>query len=1012
MPAAPTAPEPELVLPARGIRVSPVLLVLLVAGGYAIGSELAFSWFNADGLSASFFPAAGVTLAALLLVTPRQWPLVLAAAGLAELLLDLSHEIEVLATVGYVVANLAQPLVGALLVHAYTPRLDLRRTRHVGVFLVCGCIAAPAVGGALGATSFVVLDDGSGWWEFAFEWLVGDGLGVLVVGCTILALASEAPALGAARMVQSAVLGGVAVAGAVGVFQLERLYLAYVPIALLMVIAFRAGTRGVALTGLLVAIVAAEATAEGHAYWKAIDVEPGTGLLYLQLALAVAIVTALALAAEIAQRERAAAAWASALAAGQAAVRSAAERTELLQAERAARERAELLERHASHLAAAAGAQDVARSTVDDLAEAGFPFVAVFVERDGLIRSLAATGVKQATLDRIEGEPVTADLAVAEAMRTGAAIDFSSGDAYDARYPSFGEQRALNTLESLVAIPIRDAGEQVIGVLFAASSHRGWLDDRRRQILAGVAQQCGLALERALLRDAADAAAADAAYLGRVSERLERPTSVEQRARRLVEMLVPERVRFAAVHIADASPSLVAVAGEIPSAVAAFDTGTLVARPVPHALETGAVHGATVLPLRARRRTIGALIVASATGGENGVGLDQEVGRQVASRAALALDNALLYEQERAVSHQLQLGLLGEGLTQAEGAVLGAVYRPAAEALEVGGDWYDAFRLPSGRLALVVGDVVGHGLGAAVAMGQLRGAVRALAQVSSPAGVLEQLDVFVQTLPAAEMATIAFVELDLERGGMRYACAGHPPPLVVSSDGRARYLWEGRTSPLGSSLGRPRREAVDQLDERETLLLYTDGLVERRTVGLDARLEHLAEVARAGEVESRGAVNRIFDAMLADGEQEDDACLLTIHRTASLGFAFSFPAAPSELRALRGSLDSWLEQVGADEGSRRSIVLAVSEAAANAVEHAYGNDGRGVVVVEASIAGSREVVVEVRDTGAWRPPAADEHRGRGTPLMRAAMDEVVVERGGAGTVVRMRRSSTGEAPHE
>jgi serine/threonine-protein kinase RsbW len=983
-------------------------LFVLVAVGYGLGSELAFSWFAANGLNATFFPAAGVTLAALLLVPRGRWPIVLAAAGLAELTVDLYHDIAFVPSLGYVTANLAQPLVGALLVQGYTPRLGLDRTRHVAAFLACCCVAAPALGGVIGASSFVWLDGGSSWWDFAVDWLVGDGLGVLVVGSTILALASPAPRLGRMRLAQSVVLGGAAVAGTVAVFQLERIYLAYIPIALLMVIAFRAGTRGVALTGMLVAVFAAEATAEGHVYWETIDVDPGTGLVYLQLALAVVIVTALALAAEIAQRERAAAAWASAQAAGQEAARSAAERTALLEAERSARERAEVLERNASHLAAAAGATDVARSTVDVLAEAGFPFLAVFLEREGRIRTLASAGIRQDTLDRIDGASVTADLAVAEAIRTGATIDFSSGDAYDVQYPGFGDERRQNVLESLVAIPIRDAAERVIGVLFAASPIRGWLDDRRRQILAGVAQQCGLALERALLKDAADVAAADASYLARLSDRLERPTSVEQRARRLVEMLVPERTRFAAVHVAGESPSLLARAGDCPAVVAQFDTTSLADNPVPQELGAGD-RLATVLPLRARRRTIGALIVPAAEDADGGLGA--ELLRQVASRAAVALDNALLYERERAVSHTLQLGLLGGGPARADGTVVAAAYRPGAEALEVGGDWYDAFRLPSGRLALVVGDVVGHGLGAAVAMGQLRGAVRALAQVRGPAGVLEQLDVFVQTLPAGEMATIAFVELDLADGGVRYACAGHPPPLVVSTDGATRYLWEGRSSPLGSVLGRSRREAIDRLDAGETLMLYTDGLVERRTVGLDEQLERLAAVAGEQPADSADTVDRIFDAMLVGEEQEDDACLLMIHRlVSSPGFSYSFPAAPAELRVLRGSLDSWLEGVGADEGSRRSIVLAVSEAAANAVEHAYSSDGQGVVVVEATIHGSREVEVEVRDAGAWRRPVADTARGRGTPIMRATMDEVVVEQGADGTVVRMRRTSRDGAP--
>src|SRR5574338_526212 len=147
--------------------------------------------------------------------------------------------------------------------------------------------------------------------------------------------------------------------------------------------------------------------------------------------------------------------------------------------------------------------------------------------------------------------------------------------------------------------------------------------------------------------------------------------------------------------------------------------------------------------------------------------------REIARRAALALDNALLYERERDVSHTLQLGLLGGALPRFEHAVVASAYRPGTAALEVGGDWYDAFPLEDGRVALVVGDVVGHGLDAAVAMGQLRGAVSALAQSAGPAVLLRRLDAFVETVTSAATATLAYVELDPATGELRYACAGH-----------------------------------------------------------------------------------------------------------------------------------------------------------------------------------------------------------------------------------------------
>ena len=169
------------------------------------------------------------------------------------------------------------------------------------------------------------------------------------------------------------------------------------------------------------------------------------------------------------------------------------------------------------------------------------------------------------------------------------------------------------------------------------------------------------------------------------------------------------------------------------------------------------------------------------------------------------------------MSHALQLGLLGGALPTFENVVVSPAYRPGPRRSRSAATGTTLSALESGSLALVVGDVVGHGLEAAVAMGQLRGAVSALAQTSSPAELLDRLDAFVETVPSAATATLAFVDLDSATGELRYACAGHPPPLVVSPQGRARFLWDGRSAPLGSMLGQDRAEAVDRLDEGETL---------------------------------------------------------------------------------------------------------------------------------------------------------------------------------------------------
>jgi serine/threonine-protein kinase RsbW len=287
-------------------------------------------------------------------------------------------------------------------------------------------------------------------------------------------------------------------------------------------------------------------------------------------------------------------------------------------------------------------------------------------------------------------------------------------------------------------------------------------------------------------------------------------------------------------------------------------------------------------------------------------------------------------------------------------------------------------------------------------MGQLRGAVSALAQTTGPSRLLERLDDFVETVPSAATATLAYVELDPEDGAIRYACAGHPPPLVVSPDGRTRFLWEGRSPPLGSMLG-DRRAAVDRLEEGETLVLYTDGLVERRSEGIDAGLERLARAAVLSAGSPATYADDICDAVLGRREeQDDDVCVLTTLRLATRPlFNRSLRAAPAELAVLRDGLRAWLVDNDLPEATERGIVLAVSEAAANAIEHGYGCDGEGIVTVTASLE-EGWVDVEVRDAGMWREGRGDGDRGRGLAIMRSIMEGLSVERDNGGTVVRMR----------
>ncbi|MCC6437273.1 MAG: SpoIIE family protein phosphatase [Acidimicrobiales bacterium] len=190
-----------------------------------------------------------------------------------------------------------------------------------------------------------------------------------------------------------------------------------------------------------------------------------------------------------------------------------------------------------------------------------------------------------------------------------------------------------------------------------------------------------------------------------------------------------------------------------------------------------------------------------------------------------ALERARRFDAERHVAQALQQVLLPAGLPSLPTMALTARYLAAESTLAVGGDWYECFELPGGRLIIALGDVVGRGLEAAATVGQLRAAVAALAAtVDSPAALLDRLDGFVRHFPGAVCTTVVCVELTLATGELRYACAGHPPPLLVRPDGTNSMLEGGRSTPIGISAG-PRPVAEHRLEVGERLLLYTDGLV-------------------------------------------------------------------------------------------------------------------------------------------------------------------------------------------
>ena len=380
---------------------------------------------------------------------------------------------------------------------------------------------------------------------------------------------------------------------------------------------------------------------------------------------------------------------------------------------------------------------------------------------------------------------------------------------------------------------------------------------------------------------------------------------------------------------------------------------------------------------------------------------DLAVLQVAAARAAPGIERARLYsalEHEHSVAMVLQRSLLPRHLIDIAGVSGAARYMPASH--EVGGDWYDFFQLPRGRFGIVIGDVVGHGLKAAALMGQVRTALHAYAlEDHAPAHTLQLVDRYMRSMPESAMATGAYAVLDPESGSLTLASAGHLPALVIR-DGQGRVLEVPPSPPLGAFPYATWSEQKTTLEGGETLLLYTDGLVERPGIPLMESIQRLLSVT-AGAVSAEDACQLAVEEMIPFGRLRDDIAIAAMHYAiVPERLSLRLATEPQVLVQVRRMLRRWLHARGVSDADIREIVLAVSEACANAVEHAYSPAPAEFEFT----AGRNDATLEfvVRDEGTWRNPRGT-NRGRGLAVIRAAMDHVEVNRSEHGTEVVMRR---------
>ncbi|MFJ9581974.1 SpoIIE family protein phosphatase [Streptomyces sp. NPDC101191] len=352
---------------------------------------------------------------------------------------------------------------------------------------------------------------------------------------------------------------------------------------------------------------------------------------------------------------------------------------------------------------------------------------------------------------------------------------------------------------------------------------------------------------------------------------------------------------------------------------------------------------AILAPLRGRRRVIGAAVFLRRPERAGFEPNDLLVAAQLATHTALGIDKAVLYGREAYIADELQRTMLPDSLPQPTGVRLASRYLPAAETARVGGDWYDAIPLPGSRVALVVGDVMGHSMTSAAIMGQLRTTAQTLAGLDlPPQEVLHHLDEQAQRLGENRMATCMYAVYDPVSHRITIANAGHPPPILLHLGGRAEVLRVPPGAPIG--VGGVDFEAVElDAPAGATLLLYTDGLVESRLrdvwTGIEQLRERLAATAQLTGPDHSPPLEALCDDvldMLGPGDRDDDIALLAARfdgiAPSDVAYWFLEPedAAPGRARRLaRRALARWdLEEL------TDSVELLISEVVTNAVRYA------------------------------------------------------------------------------
>jgi PAS domain S-box-containing protein len=627
--------------------------------------------------------------------------------------------------------------------------------------------------------------------------------------------------------------------------------------------------------------------------------------------------------------------------------------------------------------------------------------------------------------------PLSANLPITRAFNDGTPFFFADRAAMQREFPEVSPLTNVKDPHARATLPLlgRRGPAAVLHLLFPGVNA---FPSEERTFLLDVATRCGLALERASLYEGQRRDAERAQQLQEAFATMAAAGSPEEIARIALHDAVPAfSARAGSVALVDeerSELSLLAFEGTeaersygwdvLPLEAGLPGTDAVLQRTAIYLGDRAAIgdrypdqvelseqvgdEAWAALPLMSGTRPIGLLFVnfpdAQAFDAPQRLALES-----MADRTASAIGRARRSAYEHDVAVTLQHSLLPV-VRDRPSVRIATRYETGARGLDVGGDWYDSIGLPDGRIAFAVGDVVGRGLEAAATMGHLRSALGALAlRGEGPGAVLEGLDEFARAAMGTHMATVAYVELSPTDGTIRYACAGHPPPILVPTDGPARTL-DGARSPLLEMLDAPRVRpvATARMDLGDTLVLYTDGLTERRNETPDVGIDRLLHVLDASRQEDPETICDILLRRVAPpGARRDDIAILCARRREGVALIVRAAAAPDRLAGIRADVGTWLHDRGIGAALREDLVLAVAEASANAVEHAYRDGRAGDITIEGSV--DRDVVLRIVDRGTWRYGEGQPDRGRGMHIMRSLVDDMEVFRQREGTTIVLRK---------